>query len=122
LQHEVCQLAFRVVLGIVLIEDGVVPVVAADKIGGSEGRPGPRGEDHAASVSLIDVERAVGIAADNLVGLAAADEVVVAGVEGKQDADAPLLIGLEQEDEPVGGGPELDLGVLTPAVLATVIE
>jgi len=121
-QNKIRQLTLGIIRGAVLVEDGVVPVVSAHEVRVLEWRLRPRSVHHAAATGLVQVERTAVISAYDLVGLATTDEVVVAWVKRKENANASVLIGLEDEYVAIGIGPELDLRVVTSVVLTAVIE
>ena len=106
LEDEIRQLRLRIVARVVLVDDVVIPVITAHEVGKAEGRLRPGRVDHSTAAGLVEIERPAGVATDELVGLLAADEIVVARIEREQDANAAVLVGLEDEHVPVGGGLE----------------
>ena len=97
-------------------------MVAEHEFVEAERRAGNGGVDCAAARPVADVEGVATAAALDLVLLAAADEVVVGGVDREQDAQVPFGIGVEHDQVAVVLGPHVDLGAVPSEETPVVVD
>src|ERR1041385_2307957 len=95
-----------IIIHVVSGQNAIVPATAVCELAERERVGRPHREDRARAPALVHEERRKIPAAVDLDGLAAAHEIVVAGIERKQKADLTGGVGPEDHDVPLIAGAE----------------
>src|SRR5437773_1463347 len=119
--HDVEQ-RLLLVVPVARAEHAVVPVIAAHELLELERRRRPGREHDARAIAVVDVERLAVAAAPYLERLAAAHEIVVAGIEREQHPHAPLSVAAEHDDIPIFVRADLHARLVAALEIVVLVE